>query len=465
MLTCHSPLFRLVEVDDFIAGLWKVHLQVKENGYVQPLSLGLFRSDYMLHTPNATDPPSLKQVEFNTISSSFGGLATLVTALHTHLATFPTPSSPLAYPQHPLLNTGPRNGNSSPKPTGVPPPNHAVQILCAGLAAAHTAYGPSKSSPALPLGILFLVQDHERNIFDQLALSTHLRSAHSIPSFRLPASHILAATATPPSNPARPLLYTPPSSPSTCYEVSLVYFRALYSPTEYSTPTSWPARHHLERSAAIKCPTVLTHLAGSKKVQQALTTPNTLERFLPNHPPSTLTALRSTFAPQYDLAPGSDGRRLAADPTTAANHVLKPQREGGGNNIYRASIPAFLKSIPETAHPGYILMELIATPPAAKNTVLRSDGTVVSGNVVSELGIFGACLWKRSTERTAAAAHVRVGLAGAGHTGIGLMGHPTPPEILHNEEGGYLLRTKAKDSNEGGVAAGFSALDSLILYE
>src|SRR5450755_4144241 len=135
MLTCHSPLFRLVEVDDFIASLWKVHLQVKEKGYVQPLSLGLFRSDYMLHTPNATDPPSLKQVEFNTISSSFGGLANLVTALHTLLATFPTPSSPLAYPQHPLLNTGPGKGNTSPKSTGVPPPNHAVQILCAGLAA------------------------------------------------------------------------------------------------------------------------------------------------------------------------------------------------------------------------------------------------------------------------------------------------------------------------------------------
>lgn len=454
-----------MEVDDFIASLWKVHLQVKDEGYVQPLSLGLFRSDYMLHTPKSTDPPSLKQVEFNTISSSFGGLANLVVALHTHLATFPTQSSPLAYPQHPLLNTRSTNDNTSFKSTGVPPVNDAVQTLCAGLASAHTAYGPSKFSPALPLCILFLVQDHERNIFDQLALSTQLLSAHSIPCFRLPTSQILTVTAIPPSHSSRPLLYTPPSSPSTRYEVSVVYFRALYSPTEYNTPTSWPARHHLERSAAIKCPTVLTQLAGSKKVQQALTTPHTLERFLPNQPPSTLTALRSTFAPQYDLASGSDGLRLATDPATAANHVLKPQREGGGNNIYRSSIPDFLKSIPESAHRGYILMELIKTPLAAKNTVLRSDGSVVSGNVISELGIFGACLWKRNTERTGAAARVRVGLAGAGHTGIGLMGHPAQPEILHNKEGGYLLRTKGKDSDEGGVAAGFSSLDSLILYE
>lgn len=416
----------------------------------------------MLHTPNASEPPSLKQVEFNTISSSFGGLAKLVAALHTHLATFPTPLSPLAYPQHPLFTTGSTDGAPF-KSQGVPPPNHAVETLCTGLAAAHTAYGPSKSSPSLPLCILFLVLDHERNIFDQLALSTHLQHRNSVPSFRLPTSQILTRTSIPPSNVSRPLIYTPPSSPSTAYEATVVYFRSLYAPAQYNSPTSWTARHHLERSAAIKCPTVLTHLAGSKKVQQALTTANSLERFLPHHPPSTLASLRSTFAPQYDLTPSSEGLRLATDPSTAVNHVLKPQREGGGNNIYRSSIPAFLKSIPEPSYSGYILMELIKTPPEARNTVLRSDGSVVSGNVISELGIFGACLWRRG-ERTEAAAHIRVGLAGAGHTGIGLSGRPLP-EILHNEEGGYLLRTKGKDSDEGGVAAGFSSLDSLILYE
>ena len=122
------------------------------------------------------------------------------------------------------------------------------------------------------------------------------------------------------------------------------------------------------------------------------------------------------------------------------NHVLKPQREGGGNNIYRTNIPAFLNSIPKSQWKQYILMELIHPPAAAKNTVLRSDGQVVSGNVISELGIFGTCLWK-STQGT------------------------KKPHILHNTEGGYLLRTKGKESDEGGVAAGFSSLDSLILFE
>ena len=79
-------------------------------------------------------------------------------------------------------------------------------------------------------------------------------------------------------------------------------------------------------------------------------------------------------------------------------------------------------------------MELIHPSASAKNVALRSDGEVLGGHVISELGVYGTILWDQKT----------------GHT-------------LHNEEGGYLLRTKAKEVNEGGVASGFSSLDSVIL--
>ena len=36
-------------------------------------------------------------------------------------------------------------------------------------------------------------------------------------------------------------------------------------------------------------------------------------------------------------------------------------------------------------------------------------------------------------------------------------------EIITNETGGYLLRTKSYAVNEGGVASGYSALDSICL--
>jgi glutathione synthase len=445
---------RLIEVDDFIENLWKVHQSVKEEGYAQKLSLGLFRSDYMLHAPSENEGPSLRQVEFNTISSSFGGLSTLVTSLHTHLLTFPDPSIHLAYPSHRLFEVRKTEGAETPEPdsqasapkatTNLPPQNNAVEVLRKGLSSAHYAYGPSKSQPQLPLCVVFLVQEHEHNIFDQLALSSN----SIFPIFHLVANQILKHTSIDPNNALRPLVYMPPSSSAAFFEVTTIYMRALYAPSEYTSTDAWTARLHLERSAAIKCPTVLTQLAGCKKVQQVLTStsPDHLRRFLPNIPESTISSLRSTFAPQYDLAPNSEGLAIALDESKAANHVLKPQREGGGNNIYKTAIPSFLKSLPSTKYyTSYILMELIKPPADATNTVLRSNGTVASGNVISELGIFGACLWKQSGGTTTE------------EGGKGL-------EIILNEEGGYLIRTKGKDSDEGGVAAGFSCLDSVILY-
>jgi glutathione synthetase len=415
---------RLIDVDDFISNLWKVHLAVKKEGYAQKLSLGLFRSDYMVHTPPGSTAPSLKQVEFNTISSSFGGLSSRVAAMHTELLSSP-PGFPISYPSHTLFDGK------------LPPENTAVETLSAGMAAAHTAYGSSKSSPSLPLCILFVVQDGERNIFDQLALSTRLTNFHKIPVFRLTTTEVLDRTCIPNSNPSRPLIYTPPHSQHTPFEVTTVYLRSFYAPTDYKSDRDWAARTQLERSAAIKCPTVLNQLAGCKKIQQVLADPNRLDhlsKFLPGKDSATAAKLRETFAPQYDLSPGGRGRELALNPETAANHVLKPQREGGGNNIYKTAIPEFLRSTSETEWKRWVLMELIQPPAEAKNTVLRSDGEVLSGNVIGELGIYGTILWS------------------------------TDGDILHNQEGGWLMRTKGKEINEGGVAAGFSSLDSIVLY-
>ena len=447
----------MIPIDDFLLNLWRIHEEVKKEGYTHEHALGLFRSDYMLDA--ATD--TVKQVEFNTISSSFGGLSSRVSQLHTDLISFPSPDASLIYPAHPLFKSKGR--------PNVPPSNEAVPTLAKGLAAAHKAYGSSKSKDARPLCIVFIVQPDERNVFDQLAVSSEIHKHHNIPTFRVPTTSILEHTTVDSSVPSRPLIYNPPSSPSTSYEVTTVYFRALYAPTEYTSDLMWRARHHLERSAAIKCPSVLLHLSGSKKIQQVLTStsPDYLTSLLPNATAETITSLRSTFAPQYALTPTS-GLPLATNPSTAQHHVLKPQREGGGNNIYRTHIPPFLASIPEREHKQYILMELIHPPKAAHNTVLRSDGELLSGDVISELGIFGTCLWKTPTPT--APATTTSTTASQEH-------NPTPatadepsiptlrPDILHNEEGGYLLRTKASGSDEGGVAAGFSSLDSVLLYD
>lgn len=63
---------------------------------------------------------------------------------------------------------------------------------------------------------------------------------------------------------------------------------------------SWDARLLMERSLAVKCPDISTHLAGTKKVQQELARAGILERFFPDEP-ETVAQIRATFAGLYTL--------------------------------------------------------------------------------------------------------------------------------------------------------------------
>ena len=414
------------------------------------LTLGLFRSDYMVHRDPSkfTAAPQIKQVEFNTIASSFGGLSSKVSSLHKYEFFLHT-VQPSDYCRHLLRIYAYPPTQPDLIISKRLPENSSTQLLSAGLAAAHQAYGTSTSGQTRPLCILFIVQSPENNIFDQHALSNELWTNYHVPTFRLAYDSILQHTTIASGFPSRPLIYSPPNL-SESYEVTTCYFRAGYSPSDYPDETAWEARLHLERSAAIKCPSILTHLAGSKKIQQILATPSSphLERFLSRaktiHNIEAMTSrIRSTFAAIYPLDSSPAGRHaaaLATSSTRSAGYVLKPQREGGGNNIYGKKIPAFLKSLgeDELKWKGHILMELIE-PPSLRNSIFR-NGEVKSGEVIGELGVYGVCLWRRGKEKDRA-------------------------EVMRNFEAGHLLRTKGRESEEGGVAAGFGSVDSVCLID
>ncbi len=121
--------------------------------------------------------------------------------------------------------------------------------------------------------------------------------------------------------------------------------------------------------------------------------------------------------------------------------VLKPQREGGGNNVYRSSIPAFLDSLPVEERAAWIAMKLIEPPKGVGNYLVRAgggaggaEGGAHKADVVSELGMFGWALF------------------GEG-------------KVKETESSGWLVRTKGRESDEGGVAVGFSVLDSVLLVD
>ncbi|KAI0807526.1 glutathione synthase [Fomes fomentarius] len=399
-------------VDEFTGQLWRIWKKLRDGGITQTRHLGLFRSDYLLHAPSEGQV-SLKQVEFNTISSSFGALSQNVAKLHRHLAatTEYFNSSPLLK----LQNL---------------PTNETIAGLAEGLAAAHRAYD------SLSAWILFVVQDGERNVFDQRWLEYELVEKYSIRVIRQTFDQLAtSAEVVPASRILRVKLPGLLPRGAESVEISTIYFRAGYTPTDYSTPAHYATRYLLESSVAIKCPSVQLQLAGGKKVQQVLTQPGVLEQYIPNE--LSAQEVRASWMGMWGLDRDGDvGVRKAR--AEALNLVLKPQREGGGNNVYKEDIPGFLDTLPVEEREAWIAMELIRTPSQMGNYLVRagsgSEGAVKTG-VVSELGIFGWALF-----------------GGPGMT-------------IEEKEIGWLLRTKGKDSNEGGVAAGFSVLDSLVLVD
>lgn len=220
-------------------------------------------------------------------------------------------------------------------------------------------------------------------------------------------------------------------------EISTTYFRAGYTPTDYPTQAHYDLRYLFETSKAIQCPSIQLQLAGGKKVQEVLTKPGVLEHFLHDFSQTDIAALKESWMEMWALdEAGDDSVQKARE--EAAGLVLKPQREGGGNNVYKEDIPPFLDTLSQNEREAWIAMRLIATPPGLGNYLVRAGGGTdgaVKSEVISELGIFGWALFGG------------------------------PDGKVEEEEVGWLVRTKGKDSNEGGVAAGFSVLDSMVLID
>jgi glutathione synthase len=376
------------------------------------------------HNQTTGDAPQIKQVEFNTIASSFAGLSTKVAEVHKRMGDL---------------------GSYPAMPQGWSPGNLASQVLADGIVEAHKAYEVVHTAEkAHKACVIFIVQDKESNVYDQRHLE-NLIWKQNVPVFRVVFVNILSELSVTADG---TLLYQPPrfAQDQKSLEVSVVYYRAGYAPSEYQTADHWKARHLLETSRAVKCPTVLTQLAGTKKVQQALETPDQdkpLPGFHADRTPEfdqTYNSLKKTFVAMHAMHKDSELVPKLKDPAFAHGFVLKPQREGGGNNIYREDITDFvLKSKPEDLVQ-YILMEMIE-PPEQRNAILR-NGKSEEGNVICELGVYGAALWDVTASGGADSVNVR-----------------------YNTGGGYLLRTKGHKVSEGGVAAGFGALDSVCLVE
>jgi len=270
--------------------------------------------------------------------------------------------------------------------------------------------------------VAMVVQPGERNQMDQRKLEHALFDVAGIPLLRITLAELAARAVV--DDATRALVV------DGAVDVSVVYYRAGYAPDDYPTDVEWDARRLVEGSLAVKCPSAAYQLAGTKKVQQALAAPGAVERFCDGDDDDP-AALRTLFAGLYDLdeaAPDAAAAVAAAIAQPDA-YVLKPQREGGGNNLYGADLVAALETMTPSQRAAFILMERIVSDP--KPGALVRNGHVAAGDCVAELGIYAAFLADRADG-----------------------------SVLHNSVCGHLLRQKLVGVNEGGVAAGFAVLSS-----
>ncbi|XP_021354308.1 glutathione synthetase-like [Mizuhopecten yessoensis] len=401
-------LSNVVKVDDFNKRLWDILQVVTEEGVTQPISLGLFRNDFMMDVKqsspiDASAPASvpetvqMKQIEFNMIAASFAGLVSPLFNVH----------------RYSLTLAGKQFEDSQV------PPNNPANGLAQGLVEGWKAYGNKRAC------VLFLVSEPERNSLDQRRLDVEMFTCdRSVPVKYVTFKDMSERGSNRISDKALVI--------DGC-EVAVLYFRTGYTPEDYRSDKDWDTRLMIERSKAIKCPSVQYQLAGTKKVQQELCCPGAVERFIKDG--DVARDIRETFAYQYSLDMGEDGdkaiEKASADPQ---NYVLKPNREGGGNNIYGEDIKPFLTKIKDSKErAGYILMERVRPWPQT-NYLLKVGLEVSLRNIVNEIGIYGVYLGTGDKE-------------------------------IYNSLAGHLVRTKTVDSDEGGLMVGISCLDTPFLID
>lgn len=413
-----SELKDVAESDEEFTGrLYKLFRALPEAEVRGAWTFGVFRSDYMLSPGSSAESHSFvpMQVEINTIASGLGCLSTkaghflrdflLRHASHPQLKLLfeeqeQIPSSAKVTSTTELIQRVARRLEVSP----------SLHNIASAMAQAHDVYvrrlrsragnDDDADSIADRIRILFVVQPKERNVGDQRALEEELWCRHGVRcefATFTELSRWLQLEQDGGGNVA-PTLFLQRGPDRSRYEVSLVYFRAGYTPSDYvfadgsqhdrvgsfgmdlpeasrdaelhqllRDNMAWRVRWAIERSRSIKCPSLGLHLAGAKAVQAAIARDGVLESLLTEASHDGVWAaraavlLRRCFAEQHlldaklGMSSASRGQDVgtvcrtqcaaieAALACDGRDWVLKPQREGGGNNLYRRALADTLR--------------------------------------------------------------------------------------------------------------------------
>ncbi|KAG9391735.1 Glutathione synthase, eukaryotic [Carpediemonas membranifera] len=346
------------------------------------------RSDYFIENDG-----SIKQVELNTIAVSFATMATRVASFHRQM--------------------GSCGINQSPQ----------VELSTLITKAASLHSGCTRR----PF-VIFVVQPNETNLADQAAIADGIDA--DVTRMTLSELADLAVGSDGELSVGGRV-------------VDCAYFRAGYDPGDYPTEAEWRARELIESTRVVKIPTAPMQLAGAKKVQQALCDRGMLERALSAQAASVVEPLFTTIVALED------------QPTPAVvnaiehpeRFVLKPQREGGGWNLFDDDVRTALQGVYPTAAPhvpralgsdcphidprAWILMHRIR-PEVTERYVVQCDGSIAQQALVSEYGVFVSMLARGS-------------------------------QMVQSGFAGVLVRSKGPTVQEGGIMHGQGILDGICV--
>lgn len=182
----------------------------------------------------------------------------------------------------------------------------------------------------------------------------------------------------------------------------------------------------MELSKAIMIPSISMQLINMKRAQVELDKPETLKKYLKKEDIELISSFKTSVC-DFD---NEENYNWATGITSFDDYVLKPNKEGGGNNIYGGEILEVLKNIGPKEAKAYVLMKII--PADVRESVVFDSKSPRLVDTVTEFSQFGSTLTRGD-------------------------------QIIDNRVGGVLVRTKFSTSLEGGISAGQGFLDTCAI--
>ena len=218
--------------------------------------------------------------------------------------------------------------------------------------------------------------------------------------------------------------------------ISLFYFRASYCENDFPNDEAWQGRELIELSTAIKVPDINTFLTTFKIFQYELSKPQILMHYIQNE--LIINDILRFFGNIYyirDMSPENITDLFNKIKSTPDKYILKPMREGGGNNItgekLKELIPENVSDISDLIKNSVIVDKIDSYE--HEGLVIRDEKIKVQ-NSISEYSAYGIILTNENN-------------------------------IIANKSTSFLVRTKNKDSVEGGIIEGAGAVDIPCLMD